>query len=152
MRRPYTAPERIAGGEWDRRADVFSLAALMHELMWGRRVSGLGAQAAESLTEIPGAGSRRAAGGVRARARRRPAERFETALEFADALRNACPDVAVAPEPAPAPKRRAAREEEPRLPLVTKPTPPEAVVVVGLSASARVDPSTASPRCATPSR
>jgi serine/threonine protein kinase len=43
VRRPYTAPERIAGGEWDRRADVFSLAALMHELMWGRRVSGLGA-------------------------------------------------------------------------------------------------------------
>ena len=54
VRRPYTAPERIAGGEWDRRADVFSLAALMHELMWGRRVSGVGVQAAESLTEIAG--------------------------------------------------------------------------------------------------
>src|SRR5205085_12312308 len=30
VRRPYTAPERIAGGAWDRRADVFSLAALAH--------------------------------------------------------------------------------------------------------------------------
>ena len=40
VRRPYTAPERIAGGDWDRRADVFSLAALIHELLWGRRVGG----------------------------------------------------------------------------------------------------------------
>src|SRR4029078_582293 len=29
VRRPYTAPERAAGGSWDRRADVFSLAALI---------------------------------------------------------------------------------------------------------------------------
>ena len=117
VRRPYTAPERIAGGEWDRRADVFSLAALMHELMWGRRVSGHGAQAAESLTDIAGA-DLSALRAVFARAlAENPAERFETALEFAEALRNACPDVAVAPEPARARKRRAAREEEPRLPL-----------------------------------
>ena len=97
MRRPYTAPERIAGGEWDRRADVFSLAALMHELMWGRRVSGLGAQAAESLTAIAG-GDLAALRSVFARAlAEKPADRFETALEFAEALKNACPDVAVAP-------------------------------------------------------
>ena len=40
VRRPYTAPERIAGAEWDRRADVFSLAALIHELLWARRING----------------------------------------------------------------------------------------------------------------
>ena len=43
VRRPYTAPERIAGARWDRRTDVFSLAALMHELLWARRPSGVGA-------------------------------------------------------------------------------------------------------------
>ena len=117
VRRPYTAPERIAGGDWDRRADVFSLAALMHELMWGRRISGLGAQAAEGLTDIAGA-DLSALRAVFARAvAEHPADRFETALEFAEALRNACPDVAVAPEPVPAPRRRTARAAEPRLPL-----------------------------------
>ena len=117
VRRPYTAPERIAGGAWDRRADVFSLAALMHELMWGRRVSGLGARAAEGLTDIPGA-DLPALRAVFARALgEHPADRFETALEFAEALRNACPEVTVAPGPAQAPARRARREEAPRLPL-----------------------------------
>jgi hypothetical protein len=117
VRRPYTAPERIAGGEWDRRADVFSLAAVMHELLWGRRVSGLGARAVESLTEIPGT-RLRALREVFARAlAEKPADRYETALEFAEALKNACPDVVVAPEPAPPAKRRPTREEEPRLPL-----------------------------------
>lgn len=117
VRRPYTAPERLAGGEWDRRADVFGLAALMHELMWGRRVSGLGAQAAESLTEIAGADlSALRATFARALAEH-PAERYETALEFAAAVRRACPDVAMVPGPAPAPKRRAVRKDAPRLPL-----------------------------------
>ena len=119
VRRPYTAPERIAGGEWDRRADVFSLAALMHELIWGRRVSGLGAKAAESLTAIAGA-DLPALQDVFAKAlAEHPGDRYETALEFAEALKNACPDVAVSPEPAPKP--RAAREEEPRLPLLDSP-------------------------------
>src|SRR4051794_33745823 len=100
VRRPYTAPERIAGTEWDRRADVFSLAALMYELMWGRRVSGLGAKAASHLTAIDGA-DLVALKQVFARAlAERPDERFATALEFAEALRLACPEVAVAPEPA----------------------------------------------------
>src|SRR5262249_15479354 len=36
VRRPYSAPERTSGAAWDRRADVFSLAALIHELLWGR--------------------------------------------------------------------------------------------------------------------
>jgi hypothetical protein len=119
VRRPYTAPERIAGGDWDRRADVFSLAALMHELMWGRRVSGLGAQAAESLTAIPGS-DLAALRSVFARAlAEKPGDRFETALEFAEALKNACPDVAVALEPAPKPRDE--REDEPRLPLLDPP-------------------------------
>ena len=115
VRRPYTAPERMSGGDWDLRADVFSLAALMHELIWGRRVSGHGAQAAEGLTEIAG-GDLAALQAVFAKALAEdPDARYGTALEFAAALRVACPTVA--PEPAPAPKRRAVREHEPRLPL-----------------------------------
>ena len=118
VRRPYTAPERIAGGEWDRRADVFSLAALMHELMWGRRVSGLGSHAVGSLTEIAGA-DLSALQAVFAQALAEdPAARFETALAFAEALQAACPEVAMAPEPVPAKKRRASREDDPRLPLI----------------------------------
>ena len=115
VRRPYTAPERIGGGDWDRRADVFSLAALMHELIWGRRVSGHGTQAAQSLTEIAG-GDLPALQAVFARAlAENPDARYGSALEFAEALRVACPDVA--PEPAPAPTRRTVHEHEPRLPL-----------------------------------
>ncbi len=117
VRRPYTAPERIAGSDWDRRADVFSLAALLHELMWGRRVSGLGVSAVESLTKIPG-GDLAALQDVFARALAEdPGDRFDGAMDFAAALRAACPGVAVTPEPASTPKRRAARVDEPRLPL-----------------------------------
>jgi serine/threonine protein kinase len=87
VRRPYTPPERIAAGEWDRRSDVFSLAALAHELLWARRVSGAGSRAGENLTPIPGA-DLDALRSVFARALAEdPSERFETALEFADVLR-----------------------------------------------------------------
>jgi PEGA domain-containing protein len=115
VRRPYSAPERIAGGPWDRRADIFSLAALVHELVWGRRITGAGAAAASSLTEIAD-GSLPALRSVFARALSEdPDARFATALEFAEALKNAFPNVAVV---APPPKGRPAREQrEPLLPL-----------------------------------
>ena len=71
VRRPYTAPERMAGAFWDRRADVFSLAALLHELLWGRRVSGLGADAGAALTPTRGRRRGRAACRVRAAPSRR---------------------------------------------------------------------------------
>lgn len=37
FRRPYAAPERLAGRAWDARADVFTLAVLAVELVTGRR-------------------------------------------------------------------------------------------------------------------
>jgi len=32
-RRPYSAPERLAGGPWDRRADIYSFGAIVQELL-----------------------------------------------------------------------------------------------------------------------
>jgi hypothetical protein len=117
----------------------------MHELMWGRRVSGLGAKAASHLTEIEGA-DLAALKQVFARAlAENPAERFGTALEFAEALQTACPDIAMAPEPAPPAKRRPAREE-PRLPLdppplviPAEPDTPAAEVAQGVPPPLAVD-------------
>ena len=118
VRRPYTAPERIAGGAWDRRADVFSLAALIHELIWGRRISGIGAQAAESLTEIAGADLDALRATFARALAENPAERYDTATHFAEALTIACPGVVVAPALAkPAKRRREVRDVEPKLPL-----------------------------------
>jgi serine/threonine protein kinase len=44
VRRPYTAPERTSGDPWDIRADVYSIAAIAHELLTGRRPAGPGEQ------------------------------------------------------------------------------------------------------------
>ena len=98
---------------------------------WGRRVSGLGVSAVESLTKIPG-GDLAALQDVFARALAEdPGDRFEAAADFAAALRAACPGVAVAPEPASTPKRRAARVDEPRLPLKEDPEVVDALRVFG---------------------
>src|SRR5688500_551784 len=44
VRRPYSAPERIAEGTWGAEADVFSLAAIAYELLTARRPAGTGSQ------------------------------------------------------------------------------------------------------------
>jgi serine/threonine protein kinase len=121
VRRPYTAPERMAGASWDRRADVFSLAALLHELLWARRVSGFGADAARELPPIEG-GDPAAVRAAFARALAEdPEERFTTALEFAEALAHAFPGVTASgtrPVAGTSPSKRGSRmESEPRLPL-----------------------------------
>ncbi|OLD55108.1 MAG: hypothetical protein AUI64_03945 [Acidobacteria bacterium 13_1_40CM_2_64_6] len=122
VRRPYSAPERIAGAAWDRRADIFSLAALVYELLWGRRIAGTGAQAVESLSEIAD-GDLPTLQSVFARALADdPRARFGTCLEFAEALNKAFPGVAVVAPPPPGPRaphsEAIAREAiEPRVPL-----------------------------------
>jgi len=139
VRRPYTPPERIAGAAWDRRADVFSLAALIHELLWARRVSGTGAHAADSLTEIDGGDLGRLRATFARALAEDPLERFDTALEFAESLKDAFPAVTLTPpetRPSPAASRQSKKarlttddlrlttddarpttEIEPRLPL-----------------------------------
>jgi len=89
VRRPYSAPERIAGEEWSTSADVFSLAAIACELLTGRRITGTGAQAVSGVA----AGSARLAPALQeilARALDEdPARRPQRALEFAAALESA---------------------------------------------------------------
>jgi serine/threonine protein kinase len=108
IRRPYTAPERQAGHRWDRRADVFSLAAIVHELIWGRRITALGQDAASSLTPVAGA-DLDALRTLFARAlAESPFDRFDSAAEFASELKHAILSSAA---------RRIVVEEELRLPL-----------------------------------
>ena len=88
-RRPYTAPERAGGGSWDRRADIFSLAVLIYEMLSGKRVTSTGDQAAEVLAEVAGADAQ-ALRRVFSRALAdEPSKRFDTALAFAEALNDA---------------------------------------------------------------
>ena len=86
VRRPYTAPERVAGHAWDRRADGFSLAALIFEVLFGRRIAGVGAQAADAATRIDGADLDGLKTLFRTALAEEPGERFATALDFAAAL------------------------------------------------------------------
>ena len=54
IRRPYTAPEIVAGREWDGAADRFSLAAISFELLTGRRMTGTGDQMRDGIRSIQG--------------------------------------------------------------------------------------------------
>ncbi len=130
VRRPYAPPERINDGGWDRTADVFSLAALVFEMLTGKRVAGTGSDAAEGLTEVSH-GDLEAVQRVFALALASdPAYRYKTATAFTDALRSAL-DIetpaasprAVVEDAPPKPRTRRARPKlrmvtpEPELPL-----------------------------------
>ena len=89
VRRPYSAPERIAGDDWSTPADVFSLGAIAYELLTGRRPSGIG----EQIGELAGENVASHASAIRsvlARAMSEsPDRRYATALAFASALESA---------------------------------------------------------------
>jgi PEGA domain-containing protein/protein kinase-like protein len=120
VRRPYTAPERVAGGPWDRRADVFSLATVVHELLWAKRPAGTGARAAEALTDVEGGDLDALRAAFERALAEDPADRFETGLAFAQALSAAFPDIVIAP---PEPRAQSARHVESRLPLIADSEP-----------------------------
>jgi hypothetical protein len=109
IRRPYTAPERVDGAAWDHRADIFSLAAVVHEMLWGRRVVGTGMQAVEAMTPLPGT-HLMPLQAVFARALAEQAvDRFATATEFVESLERA-----VSADDTPAEPRRLEVLEPPR--------------------------------------
>jgi serine/threonine-protein kinase len=89
VRRPYTAPERIASHPWDYRADVFSLAAIIHELLWGRRIDALGEEAAAALTPIEGADLEALRLLFAAALHEDPSARLDSPLKFAEGLQRA---------------------------------------------------------------
>jgi hypothetical protein len=86
VRRPYSAPERVAGQTWGTPADVFSLAAIAYELLTGRRPAGTGAQIG-AVTGTTAGHHPAALHAVFVQAMDDdPARRFQTALAFASAL------------------------------------------------------------------
>lgn len=141
-RRPYTAPERLAGQSWDMRADVFSLGVLAHELLTGRRPSGGGEQDGAlptGTTPEQRVAIRRALSGVLVED---PNRRYATPSEFISALETgdapeqqmlfgitepepATPEP-VTPEPLVAPAAEpdpVTHQPEPPAPVVVQPTP-----------------------------
>lgn len=87
VRRPYSAPERIAGSPWGTPADVFALAAVTFELLTGRRAAGTGDQAAAMLGDVKGDVDGDALARVLATALNEdPRRRHQTARDFATAV------------------------------------------------------------------
>jgi serine/threonine protein kinase len=92
IRRPYTSPERVAGEAWDRRADVFSLAAVVYEMLWGRRLVGTGMQAVETMTPLNGAHLAALQAVFAGALAEQAVDRFGTAAEFVESLERAASD------------------------------------------------------------
>ena len=86
VKAPYGAPERLSQRGWDRRADVFSLAAIAWELLTGRnltlRDSGIGPGEPEVAVARPDEFRRALARGLADD----PEDRFATARDLAAAL------------------------------------------------------------------
>ncbi len=85
VRRPYTAPELWRDSPIDRRADVFSLAVVVHELLGGPR-SAAPPNAIELRTEIPDCDVAALRKVFDCALDKDPSNRFSTALQFVDAL------------------------------------------------------------------
>ena len=91
LRRPYTAPEQIAGAEWGPAADRFALAAIAYELLTGKRLAGTGEQVTDRLADMAGVRDvtslkRLFAGALTDAPERRPASARLFANELADAV------------------------------------------------------------------
>ncbi len=85
VRRPYSAPERVADQAWGGAADIYSLGAIAFELITGRRLSGSG----RPEVQAPGISTAVAAdlADVLARALAEdPSARYPSAADLVDAL------------------------------------------------------------------
>ncbi len=89
VRRPYSAPELVAGRGWGPEADRFAVAAVAYELLTGKRAAGSGEQVIEGLdvVDVGDHGDRAALSEAFAGALADdPASRPSTAAEFVIAL------------------------------------------------------------------
>jgi serine/threonine-protein kinase len=156
VRRPYTAPERVAGEAWDIRADVYSLGGIAHELLTRRRPAGAGEQdgaLATGLTPEQRVHVRRILSAALAE---RPEHRFPTPAAFSTALtavaRGETPVLPPEPEPAapPVEKHLPSRKKvvasvplleqiEPAPPVVDAPTAPPAEAPAEVAATPVID-------------
>lgn len=136
VRRPYSAPERVAGGDWTTPADLFSLAAITQELLTGHRLLGTGDQAMAAGTDFgPDVDSETVRGVLKRALAEKPSERYPTALAFANALESA-----VHRYPADAPVSLPLFVSESSSPLLPRPTPIETDVTGGTPVvSAKLD-------------
>lgn len=101
VRRPYSAPERVAGQPWDARADVFSLSVIAYELLTGRRAAGPGDPGEMNVTDLTAEGNSEVRRVLSAGLAERPEDRFASATALVDAL--AAVKAATAPQlPVPA--------------------------------------------------
>ena len=110
VRRPYSAPERVAGSRASREADVFALAAIAWELLSGQPVVGTGDEAAAALPDIPGANREALIETFAFALAVAPDERFQTALAFVAPLKRALGEALT--HPAPPRRRRTTRSGE----------------------------------------
>jgi hypothetical protein len=100
VRRPYTAPERVNGEAWDIRADVYSLGAIAHELLTGRRPAGSGEQDGSLTTGTSPEQRIQIRRVLSASLAEHPQHRFQSARAFVDALAAvASGDAAAIPDP-----------------------------------------------------
>ncbi len=96
-RRPYVAPERVAGHAWDARADLYSLAVITLELIGTRRASSGGHLPVPTVLEEAGLDIELWSKALTRALAEDPAQRFATTREFADALEAACSSEPLAP-------------------------------------------------------
>ena len=98
VRRPYTAPE-LLGGDRNREkapADLFSFAAVIHELLTGKRLAGAGEAAVAAMPDVPGLDTAKLRVVFARALAAAPEKRYETALAFVEALKDALPQSSVA--------------------------------------------------------
>lgn len=121
LRRPYAAPEMVAGQPWGPEADRYSLAAVAYELLTGKRAAGTVEQVAARLGKVRKVENLGAMQDVFATAlAEKPERRYPNAFRFASELHAAAgvevddppaPPPTVAPATSGQPARTAARDE-----------------------------------------
>ncbi len=100
VRRPYTAPEVVEGLVTGPAADQFSLAAIVFEWLYGRRITGP-AQGRIEVPDMPGIDRTAMADAFTSALATDPAVRFESASAFVAALADAMEKADESPRPTP---------------------------------------------------